>query len=265
MLPARLFKQYATTSNLPPHFPSAEWTCYVSAVCPTPLTKALLSVDRQDDLEHSQTSSTSIQKWLYDTLPFFHQGSRSVLSLKGLTPSRSPPSQLFISALEYRSILTDPVLHGVFHPSLTSLHITHHCSSRRLPETKILTTEEDSQDEIEINESFLGGLTFLPAPPTQSVQLVRDGCLNQCDNWGCTYPLLPLYSPMCSQHEDPIVCVRTKDLSRIGILNGEWVRDHILFIELLDFIRPQIVLQLPRSKSRRLMRVIVDDSLDDSP
>lgn len=188
---------------------------------PIPLTKAVISVGSENDLE-SVLASSHLGSWLEATLPILRQGGS-----QALPSNRSSPQDLHTATIEGRLVLTEPVLQGLFQPLLTSFFLTHHPSTHHPP-----TLENESDDlDIEISEGFLQGPLSLPTSSMNAFEKSepRQGPSQITSSQGSRdppYDLLPLNTPLYALHDDTALYVRTKHLSQIGALQGEWVNLH---------------------------------------
>lgn len=157
----------------------------------------------------------------------------------GSPPSTSEPYQFVLA-------LAAPVLQGCARRQATRLIITSalarydsvsHARAdppEDTPRSDPDSEAEESEDEgFEIDEAFLAG-SILHSSSASSPLAVDDyvGNVNghrsevsriHASEWSCE--VRPLTAQVSAQWDDCAVYVRTCDLSRIGILSGDWVRD----------------------------------------
>ncbi|KAJ7074407.1 P-loop containing nucleoside triphosphate hydrolase protein [Mycena amicta] len=156
--------------------------------------------------EAYQAADATLENWLCAEHRLLRQGD--VLTL-------SP------SSLQYRLDMLGPVLQGFAKKDATRIVIT--------PGSPYENTDaECDPDNFEIDEQFLASAAL--GLPSQNASTAFD----------CR----PLTDAIAQEYDDCTLYLRTKDLSRVGGLNGDWA-----------------VVRVNDSTARRLVRILADDAV----
>ena len=151
---------------------------------------------------------------------------------------RLVPTSTLSRALQWRIVETEPTKHGLVQSGTTAVLLFSATSEdpRHLPEIEDEWTEPELDDSLEIDERFLGNSVLLSIPShetTPNGNSVLNGNahprlngevarrLQSSQEWVTDVEAL---SEPFSAHDDETIYLQTRDLSRIGVLNGDWVR-----------------------------------------
>lgn len=140
---------------------------------------------------------------------------------------------------KYRLIMTEPVLQGYASSGNTRFFVSmqdsgsHDSGSSSASES----SAESDKEGIEIDESFLAGSVLRsisnhsPAASPRAVtheDPIRSATYNHDSLTSLTelsFRCIPCNEPIMISTDDHTVYIRTYDLGRVGLLNGEWVRE----------------------------------------
>src|SRR5262249_3244518 len=128
------------------------------------------------------------------------------------------------SFLEYRIDMLEPVLQGYAKAGTTRFCV--------LSPTESPQVVEDKDDLIEIDEDFLANSVLQPTLRPSSIDASSE----------VSFQVRELIEPV--SEDDSLCYVRTSDLGRIGLLDGDWA-----------------VARCSTSSDYRLVRVIADDDI----
>lgn len=130
--------------------------------------------------------------------------------------------------LAYKLIMTEPVLQGYAQKSQASFTLLpptddpqamngHHLLSSSLPEEVQI---EDDDDGLEIGENFLAS-SLIPQPSSYSLQNDSPAiCMSRLAH---EFTVHPLSLPSSGDLDECTMYVRTVDLPKVGVLDGDWV------------------------------------------
>ncbi|KAL6309205.1 AAA-domain-containing protein [Sparassis latifolia] len=176
------------------------------------------------------------------------------------------------SACAYQLAMTAPVLQGYAKKGVTRFYISARqlggsMSNGQFSESPEVRSESDwndlQKDGVEIDEDFLAGSVLhsmpglsprsnegSPQPSSSRNSVEHDHPYGEklhitMPEWTCTVE--PLVQPVSPQWDDCTVYVRTSDLSRIAVLNGDWA-----------VVRPR------HGSSHRLVRVQVNEEQEET-
>ena len=163
------------------------------------LEEVVLTSKTHDAFLTASTQRSTFENWLFEhsilrygddvRIPTKVFAANANLSLEG-------------SFYAYKVDLTLPGQQGMTKPTTRIVVVAPHSLT---PESS-LHDQNDSQENLEITESFLVSLTA-PRP----------------DNLG-SLDVEPLTSPIDARCDDVSLHTRTSDLRSLGVLNGDWVR-----------------------------------------
>ena len=215
----------------------------------------VIFVSLSDDAYAAASSDpTMLEDWLLDGQVILREGATYTY------PGDGSSSNAVGSALAYTLVMCAPVQQGVGVRGQTKFYVSAHPSAEldgvvptpdAIPDMVIDDTESEpsspSNGDFEIGEDFLAGsvLRSLSISPSPSASPSVNGHLTNGDvpipsfgstsssslhlssvEWTCRPH--PLTRPISATEDECSVYVRTADLSRIGVLDGDWVRQHPL-------------------------------------
>lgn len=190
---------------------------------------------------------TLLEDWLLDGEKILREGATYSLDSRAGSSSSSPSP---VGSLSYKLVMTTPVQQGVAQRGHTKLFVSAQPtqdaeipSEDSIPDM-VVDDEEDSEPtdsekgEFEIGEDFLAGSVLrslaLSSPSPSINGHVPNGDLGYSNGvepssslylssveWICRG--YALQQPMSSIEDESTVYVRTSELSRIGVLDGDWV------------------------------------------
>ncbi|TCD67646.1 peroxisomal assembly protein [Steccherinum ochraceum] len=235
---------------------SHDKTHRVSFVQPAPLTQMVLLAHSREGYNAAQARSSEFNEWLAHAHPFIAQGNilQAPTSIFEASSNDAGPSHA--KCFGFKVVETEPVAHGLVQREQTRilLFTAPDDDMQQDAETEEDWTEVD--DALEIDERFLGSSILYSIPPSSSQtngapkingdnHLSPNGHVDTrhqtSQEWQSSVE--PLSRPF-SSHDDEAIYLQTRDLSRIGVLNGDWA-----------VVRP-----VGQSCSR-LVRVIASDEL----
>lgn len=218
-----------------------------------PLSEIVLAAESKTSHE---ISHEDLEATFYSRSTIFRQGSVIVLSahptppqLNGRDTSGATP-QAADHTCRFRVVMTEPTLQGYARPDFTRFilvpRVEHPHAPDHPPNGSVQGSDAESEsgsdsdaEALEIDETFLASSVLgAPARASGPSDNAADG-LNGSFSSGHEYPIsaspsftykaeaLDAPLPPCpEQSYDPecAVFLRTAELSRIGIFNGDWVR-----------------------------------------
>ncbi|KAH9056622.1 AAA-domain-containing protein [Lactarius vividus] len=219
-------------------------THMLSVVQVIPLQEVFVQALSSPAYSSAKSDVSAFEDWLCYDQRILRQNS--VLSMDSQdSPNGSP--------VAYKLIMTEPVLQGYAQKSQTLFTLLpppedppaingHRIQSSSVSDDASI---EFDDEDLEIGESFLAGSlvpqsTLYPqqenGSPTTSVPLFAHELIAR-----------PLLAPNYSGLDDHTMYVRTVDLPKIGVLNGDWV-----------------IVQHSSSRSRRIVRLETNDEVGES-
>ena len=218
-IPSDLAKQYPHILGPGPTSRRSGKTHTLCVVQPIPLQEVFVQALSSPAYSSAKSDVSTFEDWLCHGQRILRQDS--VLSM-------DPQDSLDTNPLAYKFIMTEPVLQGYAQKSQTLFTLLpppedppainghgNHLSS--VPDDAHI---EFDDDELEIGESFLAG-SLVPQPtlypqqnlsPTISMPLFAHELMAR-----------PSSTPIHSGLDDHTMYVRTVDLPKIGVLDGDWV------------------------------------------
>ena len=213
----------------------------MTAVQPILLTEIIVTALSRDAYHVARGRDSPLENWFSDDHPILRHGSIHTFS-SNLLPLNGHDSAR-CKLLQYRLDMLDPVLQGYAQKGGTRFVVTlgefdtDGDAFESGPDA-----EEDSEsdkDGIEIDEGFLANSiqpSIFSSPTPAAPVLYDNGSTNiaasptessipSLPSGFRTEPLSELVSPLW---DDCTLYLRTADLSRVGVLNGDWVSRSVL-------------------------------------
>ncbi|KAI1788454.1 AAA-domain-containing protein [Ganoderma leucocontextum] len=213
-----------------PSVGSTNSTHSVSVVRPVVLSEVIFSALSNDAYVAASSDPTMLEDWLLDG---------DMILRKGMTYSLDNPtgfSSSFVSPagpLSYKLVMATPVQQGVAQRGHTRLFV----SAQPTQDGEDSEPTESEQGDFEIGEDFLAGSVLrslsLSSPSPSINGHVPNGDLGtptrgepssglhlSSVEWTCR--AYALQQPVSSVEDESTVYVRTSELSRIGVLDGDW-------------------------------------------
>jgi peroxin-6 len=230
----------------------------LSVVQAIPLQEVFVQALSGSAYSSAKSNVAAFEDWLCHNQKILQQDS--VLSMD--SPDGSP--------LTYKFIMTEPVLQGYAQKSQTLFTLLpptedppaingHRNQSSSVPGDALI---EFDDEDLEIGESFLAG-SLAPQPtlypqqngsPTVSMPLFAHELTAR-----------PSSTPIYSELDDHTMYVRTIDLSKIGVLDGDWVSVFLIVSESSSSPdKCQAIVQHSSSRSRRIVRLEANDDVGES-
>ncbi|KAH9001680.1 AAA-domain-containing protein [Lactarius akahatsu] len=243
-IPSDLAKQYPHTLGPGSTSRRSGKTHMLSVVQVIPLQEVFVQALSSPAYSSAKSDVSAFEDWLCRGQKILRQNS--VLSMDSQDSPDGTP-------VAYKLIMTEPVLQGYAQKSQTLFTLLpppedppaingHRTQSSSVPDDAHI---EFDDEDLEIGESFLAGSlvpqsTLYPqqenGSPTISVPLFAHELTAR-----------PLLTPNYSGLDDHTMYVRTVDLPKIGVLDGDWA-----------------IVQLASSRSRRIVRLETNDEVGES-
>lgn len=201
--------------------------CSIALVQPLRLSQVFLVALSWDSYELAQSNPSLLEDWFCSDEHILRQSTTYSFIHE-------------LQTLRYRLIMVEPVLQGYASAGHTKFLVSmqddnsHDSSSSQASECGI----DSDKEGIEIDESFLAGSVLRsisshsPAvspraitreDPMRGEAFGHDSSLTALAE--LSFCCKPWHEPVVSHTEDHTVYVRTSDLGRVGLLNGDWVGD----------------------------------------
>ncbi|RPD65775.1 AAA-domain-containing protein [Lentinus tigrinus ALCF2SS1-7] len=215
---------------------SAEPTHSITTTHPVVLSEVIFSALSDDAYAAASSDPSMLEEWLQDGDVILREGATYTYTREG--------------PLAYKLIMASPVQQGIAQRGSTKLYVSAHPTSGQdgeipevdaIPDMVIDEADSDSEPEkgdFEIGEDFLAGSVLrsfghsssspsISGHPTNG-DLVSTGeagssagHLHLSDvEWTCRAH--PLQASVSALEDECAVYVRTSELSRIGVLDGDW-------------------------------------------
>jgi peroxin-6 len=174
------------------------------------------------------------------------------------------PDDLDPGALAYKLIMTEPVLQGYAQKSQTLFTLLPPLEgSQAVNGNQVLSSSvpddvqiDEDEEGLEIGENFLASsLISQPSsypqhsPPIRMSRLAHEFTAN------------PLPKPTSLDVDEHTMYVRTVDLPKVGVLDGDWVSINLEIWKENLSNRCQAIARLPLSRNRRIVRLEANDEL----
>ncbi|KAK0459470.1 AAA-domain-containing protein [Desarmillaria tabescens] len=229
--------------------PSSPPCLSVSPVHLLPLTEVFVTALSQEAYDMAQAHQTQLETWFSQGHKILRQGTVYTCNANSLGRVNGYINHE-MKSLKYRLDTLEPVLQGFSDKGHTAFVICP-LADENLDPTASESEESTDLERIEIGEDFLAssaGLSF-DFPSDTEIEFE-----DHLDNMHCsgqhhsspqsTFHVKPLLEPIQERLDDYTLYIRTSDLGRVGVLNGEWA-----------------VVHLAGSSKYRLVRVVADDSI----
>ncbi|KAL1947477.1 hypothetical protein VTO73DRAFT_14438 [Trametes versicolor] len=232
----------------PAIFPSApagaEPTHLVTVIRPVTLSEAIFSALSDEAYAYASSDLTALEDWLFTSDMVLREGETYTLPREPSAASGSSSTALAAS-LQYKLVMSAPVQQGVARRGTTKVYVSapqaldEDISEDAIPDIPDGDLDELSGSEageFDIGEDFLAGSVLrplsLPASPAPSpngdkVNGATNGTHSADGNLHLshaerTYRAHALPRQVSCLEDECAVYVRTSELSRIGVLDGEW-------------------------------------------
>jgi len=192
---------------------------------PIPLSHIFVSALSQDAYDQATNHPSFLTRLLCDDKPILRQGIVYTSNVDMTVNGHDLGSSSKI--LKYRLDMTEPVLQG-YAEEKTNIVISYsHVSEVRLSNADNLELSSDEDEGVEIDEAFLASsvvhTSFNPVSPANS-QVNGGGILNpETNSSDVVFRSEALSNPQSSSQDSHTLYLRTVDLGRLGLLNGDWV------------------------------------------
>jgi peroxin-6 len=223
--------------------------CSVAIVQPVQLTQIFLLAITEASYQLARTNPSLLEEWFCTGEPILRQNATYTFSENAVQTSSDP--------FRFRLLMAEPVLQGYASVGITEFCIStfgdrDHSWVQLYPSRSSSEFGADSdKDSIEISENFLAGSVLHTMPndsrPASSLTFIGDdaadsGVLPKLSDGPPPVSSTDLYfscgvwnGPNLTHAVDHTVYIRTFDLARIGLLNGDWVsslvHDHEFAVE----------------------------------
>lgn len=190
----------------------------VLSVRPVPLTEVIVTALSQESYLAASRRDSVLESWFSDARPILRYGD---VHSFGITVNDLPLATL--EPVQYRLTMLQPVLQGYAEKNTTKLIVTLLEPMNQQPSEFVKPTCGDS-DGIEIDESFLAN-SFLKPSFIASLKGLDGRSPQDIHNIGLKserHSFKPVSSATGLLEDNCTVYLRTADLARIGILNGDW-------------------------------------------
>ena len=214
-------------------------TLVLTITQPIQLTEIIITALTKDAY---RVASSQLENWLANEPRMLRQGAHMTISTESL-PNNEIGDLETSRNFQYRLDMTDPVLQGYFAKGSTRVYVTLpvELNGGTLPgdNPSFIAVNDESGSEadgIEIDESFLAGSVLhsrqntIPSRPPTTKAYLPDGSLHpnivSSDVTSHKEPRLrarALTEPISICQDDCTLYLRTSDLGKVGVLNGDWV------------------------------------------
>lgn len=209
---------------------------------PIQLTEVIITALTRDAYDAASSQSSPLESWLADESRMLRQGAHITITPE--SPLSNGHGHLETRRnFRYRLDMAEPVPQGYFAKGSTRVYVTLpvELNEDTLPgdNTHLLGASDESGSEadgIEIDESFLAGSVLhsrqntTPSSPPDTNAHLTDGRSHpnglQKEVTSQKEPQLrakPLTEPISTFQDDCTLYLRTSDLGKVGVLNGDWV------------------------------------------
>ena len=228
----------------------------LSVVRLVPLQEVFVQALSSIAYSRAKADVSSFENWLYRGQRILRQDSVYVWDT---------PDELDLGALAYKLIMNEPVLQGYAQKSHTLFTLLppsegsqaingNQLSSSSVPDDVQIDDEDD--ESLEIGENFLASsLISQPSSYPQHSSPTRMSHLAH------EFTASPLSKPISLGVDEHTMYVRTADLPKVGVLDGDWVSINLKIWKENSSDRCQVIAQLPLSRNRRIVRLEASDEL----
>lgn len=198
-------------------------TCQISPISLLPLTRVVLSARTSKGYEFASSNPTLFRTYFFSKKPILRNGFTYRL------PSSHYDSDTRDVTHEYSVIFSEPVAQGYALSSITEISVTlcHNTQPDRHISGKVEAVDED-EEYIEIDQDFMVNSVlpsigcvahFIPLVPTYTTS-----CLDSIPpSRKHTFTLADGTRNKASPPNDYTVLLKPPDLSKVGLISGDWV------------------------------------------
>lgn len=226
-------------SHVTTHQESPKKTLNVLRIQPVLITNVVVTALSYDAYIAASSQVSPIATWLSDDSLILRQGAVHSFS-SDLLPTNGHGYSGFRKIYQYRLDMLEPVLQGFAQKDSTRFFVTstNTWGEQASPEDELepeSTYESGSDpDAVEIDEIFFANSVLhsrqnpLPSDPlgavTDGLQFSNDESDESTTfHPDCRFRTEPLPEPQSISQDDCALYLRTSDLGRVGVLNGDWV------------------------------------------
>ena len=229
----------------------------LSVVQLIPLQEIFVQALSSTAYSRAKTNVSSFEDWLCHGQRILRQDSIYVWDTRdGLDPG----------SLTYKLIMTEPVLQGYAQKAQTLFTLlpptegSHTINGNQMLSSSSVL-DDDDDESLEIGESFLAS-SLISQPASYPQQ--HDSSTIRISHLAHEFVANPLPGPSLNLDEYTMY-VRTVDLSKVGVLDGDWVSAHFKLRKQDMSNGCQAIAWLPSSRNRRVVRLEAnDESVGDS-
>ena len=232
-----------------------EKTHILSVVQLVPLQEVFVQALSSTAYSRAKADVSSFEDWLCRGQRILRQVSVCIWdSPDGLDPG----------ALAYKLIMTEPVLQGHAQKSQTLFTLLPPSKGfQAVNGNQVLSSSvsddvqiDDDEEGLEIGEHFLASsLISQPSSYPQHSPPIRMSHLSH------EFTASPLPKPTSPDVDERTMYVRTADLPKVGVLDGDWVSINLKIWKENLSNRCQAIARLPLSRNRRIVRLEANDEL----
>lgn len=251
-----------------------EKTLTVARTNPVLLTEIIVTALSPEGYHIATSAGSPLEDWLSDGSIILRQGSVYTFS-SDMTNGQGPVAGS--ETYQFRLDMTEPVLQGFARKSLTRFYVTSAPNLQEHSFADQVTLEPDEETEsepelIEIDESFLASSVLhtrysLPASSAQEQDLGLNDhkSVNDYPEESKRLRARALTVPISTSQDDCTLYLRTSDLGKVGVLNGDWVSLADFSFTIESSYRHQAIAHASESSEFRLVRVSARDDLVHPP
>lgn len=191
------------------------------------LTDVILGALSIEGYDLANDSSSVLEDWLSEESVILRQGQ--IHTLTSVITSNGTEGSPTVKSYQFRIIMTEPMLQGVARKGSTRLYVTLATSSSGEYGNLDIDEEMCSEDAVEIDETFLANsvlqtkyLSTLGAQEQDSGAPDHKSTNDQPDD-SKMFQTQALQAPVSDDHGDCTLYLRTSDMGKVGVLNGDWV------------------------------------------
>jgi peroxin-6 len=212
-----------------------EKTINVTRAQPVRITEVIVTALSCDAYDVASSNGSPLETWLSDDSLILRQGEVHTFS-SDMLPTNGHGSSGLRRCYRFRLDMVGPVLQGYAQKGLTRFYVALAGTSKEPSSGDEKGLESGSDPEvIEIDESFLASSVLHPSqnPPHSSPhETVPNGLPRTNDkpegllqsHTDSRLRAEPLPYPASKAQDNRTLYIRTSDLGRVGVLNGDWVR-----------------------------------------
>ena len=226
----------------------------LSVVQLVPLQEVFVQAVSSTAYSRAKADVSSFEDWLCRGQRILRQDSVYVWD----TPAGLDPG-----ASTYKLIMTEPVLQGYAQKSQTSFTllppsegpqaVNENQVSSYVPDDGQI---DDDEEDLEIGENFLASslISQPPSYPQHSPSIRVSHVAHE-------FTASPLPKPTSPDVDEHTMYVRTADLPKVGVLDGDWVSINLKIWKENLSNRCQAIVRPPLSRNRRIVRLEANDEL----